>query len=133
MKEIVFLILFIWLKKICFRFKYSTGKNFRNNLINFIIFKRRQFFLQIEENISVSRITSMYYATTQTFISLNQRKKTIKKFLQIKETMLWAYSYAQICLIQRNFVWIKETFFWVWNITRHLWIIGGCHWVIKGW
>ena len=49
----------IWFKGISFQFKYSTGKNFRNNLFNFIILERRQFFHQIKENISVSDITSV--------------------------------------------------------------------------
>ena len=42
-----------------------------------------------------------------------EEKKTIKKFIQIKETLLRPYSNAQICLIQRHFFLIKETFFWV--------------------
>ena len=46
----------------------------------------------------------MYYATAKTFIPLIHRKKIVKTFFQIKETFLWPYSNAQICLIQRNFV-----------------------------
>ena len=45
MKEIVFITSFILFKKVFSRFKYSTGQDLRNNLINFIIFERRQFFL----------------------------------------------------------------------------------------
>ena len=54
----LFLLYYLFdLKKYFFRFKYSTDKNLRNNLLNFIIFERRQFFIQIKENISVSHIT----------------------------------------------------------------------------
>ena len=45
-KTIDFLDLLQWdspLKRIFFQFKYSSGKNLRNNLFNFIIFEQRQF------------------------------------------------------------------------------------------
>ena len=48
-----FLTLFIRFKTIFFRFKYSSGKKLSNNLSNFIIFGRKQFFHEIKENISV--------------------------------------------------------------------------------
>ena len=66
----------------------------------------------------------MYYATAQKFISLIKKKETFKKFLQIKETFVSPYSNVQICLIQRNFVWMKETFFWVYD--KNVKIFG--HW-----
>ena len=50
MKAINFLTLFICLKNI-FLFKYSTGKNLRNILFYYL--EEREFFLQINENISV--------------------------------------------------------------------------------
>ena len=44
----------------------------------------------------------MYYATAQTFISLIQRKRTMKNSLWIKKSFFWPYSNA-LCLIQRHF------------------------------
>ena len=60
-----------------------------------------------------------YYATAQTFISVIQKIKIIKKFLCIKETFIWPYSNAQISLIQRKNVWIKETFFYPTVIVKY--------------
>ena len=113
MREIIFLTLFIWFEKIFFLSKYSIGKNLRNNLFNFITVNEGNFFFKLK-NIFLWITLSMYYATAQTFISLIQRKKIIKKLHWIKETFPRLYSNAQI-FVEPN----KHFFGCIGNIKVH--------------
>ena len=79
-KEIIFLTLFIRFEKICFRFKYNTGQNLRNNLFNFItqneencFFKLKKIFLWITLHICL--YVNFFNSKKNNFqeISLHQR------------------------------------------------------------
>ena len=87
MKEIICSTLFIWFKKLLIWFKYSTGKNLRNNLFNFIIFKWRKCFLWFHKNISLSHITYVLCDCADIYF-LNSKKKNINfiSLIRIKKT-----------------------------------------------
>ena len=66
---------YLWrVKKRFYWFKYSTGKNLRNNLFNFITLNEKKFFFKLKKIFLWIKLR-MYYATAYTFISLIQRKK----------------------------------------------------------
>ena len=99
-----FLILFIWCKKIFFRFKYSTDKNLINYLFNFIIFEWRQFILQIKENISVSHITHVLMRLRRHSFSKLREKKQWRNFFKSRKLFFDRTA-------MYKFGWSKEIFF----------------------
>ena len=104
MKEIIFLILFIWFKKIYFWFKYTIDKNVRNNIFNFVTLNKENLFFKLKK-IFLWITLHVYYATAQKFISLIQRKnKETKNFSNSKKLF-----FERIAMHQ--FVWFKEIVF----------------------
>ena len=104
MKEIIFLTLFIWFKNIYFWLKYSTSKNFKNNLFNFITLNEENFFSELKK--IFLRITlHIYYATAQSLISLIQwKKKQSRNLFKLKKLLFYR-------IAKHIFLWSKDNFF----------------------
>ena len=126
MKGIILSTLFIWFKKIFIRFKYNTGKTWRNNLFNFITLNKDKFFFKLKK-IFLLVTLHMYLCDCANIHFLNSKKKEqLRIFFLIKETCLSTYlglfSNARICLIQRIFFLIKEIFFCVYlhSVSRRV-------------
>ena len=126
MKVIIFLTLFIWFKKVFFRFKYCTGKNLRNNLFNFITLNEDNL-RRLEQEKSKycchrklkyrngwsTRKTNLLQRLGCPALMLEQKRDNrVTLFLQLYFVSLYRWRRFVFLSLRKQFLWIKEIFLW---------------------
>ena len=100
------------LKKYFFLFKYNTGRNLKNNLFNFIISKRRQFFFKFKK-ILLWTTLRMYLCDCADIHSLDsKKKKQLKNLFKSKKLFFDRIAMHKVVWFKEIFFKSKKLFFW---------------------